>query len=400
MGGLSGSSHGEVIARRFTERFGHAPVVVARAPGRVNLIGEHVDYNDGLVLPIALEQSTHVAAAPRSDGVAWAVSLKLGREHTWSMSQWEPTSGAEWTAYVAGVTRLLAERGGAPRGFDLLIDSDVPVGGGLSSSAALELATTLALAHLAGLRLSPVELARLAHEAERRYAGVPCGIMDQYVGALARPGAALLLDCRSQTWDYVPLELAEHDLVVVDSGIRHALASGDYARRREECRAALTMIQQVDARVRSLREVTSQTLAAAASTMTPALAARARHVVGEIERVRSAAAALSRGELRRFGELLGASHASLRDDFMVSTPEIDRLVDIAGSVPGVLGARLTGGGFGGCVIVLVESSRVESLRAAICDQYDRAGLGPARLMSVRAAGAASIVFDVQGTEAA
>ncbi len=395
MDGPTSSARANVSALRFTEYFGHAPVVVARAPGRVNLIGEHVDYNEGLVLPVALEQITCVAAAPRSDGVAQAISLTLGRAHAWPLQDWKATRGAEWTAYIAGVALLLRERGGAMHGFDLLIDSDVPIGGGLSSSAALELAAALAIAHLAGLRLSPVELARLAHEAERRYAGVPCGIMDQYVGALARPGTALLLDCRSRTWNHVPLHLGEHELVVVDSGIRHALADSEYARRREECRAAVALIQRAGARIDSLRDVTPEMLAAAGATMPAHLAARSRHVLSEIERVRAAAAALAGGDMPRLGALLTASHASLRDDYAVSTPEIDRLVAIACCVPGVLGARLTGGGFGGCVLVLAESGRVEALRAAIRDQYDGAGLGPARLMPVRAGGAADLAFASQ-----
>jgi len=380
----------------FIRRFGRSPTVVARAPGRVNLIGEHTDYNDGYVLPMALEQSTWVAAAPRADGLIQAFSQTLQRDARWPIDHWRRDTHEHWTAYVAGVAALLKRRALSLSGADLLVHSSVPAGGGLSSSAALEVASALALSTLAASPLSGAELADLCRAAEHDYAGVPCGIMDQFVSVLARPDCALLLDCRTRAWQHVPLQLGEHIILVVDSGVRHELAAGEYARRQEQCRQAVAYFRRLDPRVVALRDVDAATLATHTDRLPPAVAARARHVISENQRTLAAAEALQRSDLRAFGQLMLASHASLRDDYQVSCHELDHLVEIVSGVAGVCGARMTGGGFGGCIVAIAHQSAAAVVGAAVQSQYDAAGYGPAKLLICRPGPGAEIVFNAAG----
>ncbi len=353
------------LREEFLARFGRPAEVTARAPGRVNLIGEHTDYNEGFVLPVALEQSTWVACAPRCDQSVCAATLNLHDQRRWSLEGPPGPDLPLWTRYVAGVAALLRRRGARLGGFDLLIASDVPVGGGLSSSAALEVSAALALASLAGEPLASEELADLCRAAEHEFAGVPCGIMDQYICLLARAGCALLLDCRSRTWEHVPCRLDGHVFLLIDSGVRHELARGEYARRQEECRRGVMHFQRINPVVRALRDVSLESVRAQALQLDPVVAARCLHVAAENERTLAAARALRRGELAELGRLLSESHRSLRQDFEVSCPELDRIVERVGRVPGVLGARLTGGGFGGWVIALVRSDCLEAVRGAL-----------------------------------
>jgi galactokinase len=353
----------------FEQRFGRPCAAVARAPGRVNLIGEHTDYNEGFVLPMALEQCTWVAAGPRDDATLRAVTLDLGEERTWAVDGWEAGPLPAWTSYVAGVAALLCLRGALRHGADVLIRSEVPVGGGLSSSAALEVATALALATLARFSVAPVALADLCRAAEHEFAGVPCGIMDQYVSVLARAECALLLDCRRRTWEHIPLPLGEHVVIVVNSGVRHELAASEYARRQQECRHAVEFFRRLDRAVLALRDVTEALLRRHAAELEGRSAARARHVITENARTLAAAEALRRGDLAEFGRLMTASHVSLRDDYQVSCPELDQLVDIVSAIPGVLGARMTGGGFGGCIVALAPRASVPQIESAIRTQY-------------------------------
>jgi len=335
------------LAERFTGRFGRPPVHVARAPGRVNLIGEHTDYNDGFVLPIAIDRATWVAAAPRPDRRVRLVSESFDGESV-EIDPAVDTGGPRrhWSDYPRGVACTLRTAGHAIGGADLLIASDLPVGGGLSSSAALEVATALVLLASASVRVEPLALARLCQRAEHDFAGTPCGIMDQLAVVAARAGHALLVDCRTLAVRHVPLP-APAEVVVCDSGVRHALADGAYARCREDCVEAARLLG-----VASLRDVTAAHLDAEHDALPPPLWRRARHVVTENARVLAVVEALARDDLERAGRVMTASHASLRDDFVVSTPEIDRLVAAATAVPGVHGARLTGGGFGGCTVSL------------------------------------------------
>jgi len=369
---------------------------VARAPGRVNLIGEHTDYNDGFVLPIATTQSTWVSAAPRADDRLRAVSLTLDAEFVLEPARAEGSELRGGAAYVGGVAVALRERGVSVPGADLLIDSDVPVGGGLSSSAALELASVLALLELAGGRMEALAAADLAREVEHRFARVPCGIMDQYASMLARADAALLLDCRTRRWEHIPLTLGDYVVVVVDSGVRHDLAAGEYARRQAECRRAVELLRTKHPQVRALRDVTEAMLLELAEEADARFVARARHVVTENARTLAAADALRSGDLPRLGRLMLESHRSLQRDYEVSVPALDRLVEIAGRVQGVLGARLTGGGFGGCIVALVHRAAVERLRDALRREYDVGGQGPARLLVTRAGPGAEIVWSAAG----
>jgi galactokinase len=298
---------------------------------------------------------------------------------------------SHWTSYVAGVATLLRQRGARLDGFDLLIQSAVPVGGGLSSSAALEVAAALALSKAAGADLDCAELVDLCREAEHTFAGVPCGIMDQYVSVLARADTALLLDCRTRKYEYIPLPLGDHVVLVVDSGVRHELAASEYAQRQEQCRQAVEYFRRVSPDVRALRDLSPGILEFLIRTrFKHKLAARTRHVVSENQRTLDAAEALRRGDLATLGELMAESHRSLRDDYEVSCPELDRLVEIVSGVEGVIGARMTGGGFGGCIVAIVHQDALLSVAAELRAKYDAAGAARCRLIRTRPGPGASV----------
>ena len=355
------------LRRSFAERFGAAPLL-SRAPGRVNLIGEHTDYNDGLVLPAAIDRFTWVAAAARTDRTLRLASQNVAGEHLFDLERGAPAPSGVWGDSVAGVAVHLERRGLRLRGADLLVDSDIPLGAGLSSSAALEVAAARALLALAGAALPPVELARVCQAAEHEFAATRCGIMDQYSACCGETGGLLLLDCRSLRHRVVPLPGAAR-LLICNSLVRHALAGGEYNRRRADCEAAVRALRAADPRLDSLRAVTNADLRAHRALLGARLERRVRHVVGENERVAAAAAALERGDLAGCGRLLYASHASLRDDYEVSCAELDALVAAARLTPGVYGARLTGGGFGGCTVNLVAADAADAIGAALLERY-------------------------------
>ncbi|WP_171163281.1 galactokinase [Streptomyces sp. I05A-00742] len=353
-------------AAGFRAVFGAEPAGVWAAPGRVNLIGEHTDYNDGHVLPIALPHRTRVAAAARGDGLLRLHSAGAGGGVTaLRVAGLAPGAVRGWAAYPAGVVWALREAGLAVGGADLHVESDVPQGAGLSSSAALEIATALAVTELHGHRPSRAELAALARHAENAFVGVPCGIMDQTASACSVAGHALHLDTRDLTLRHLPFDPAAHGLrlLVADVGRRHALADGAYAARRAACEAGARALG-----VRALRDVEAAQLPDALAALRPELRPVVRHVVTENERVARVAALLAAGELRAAGPLLTAGHASLRDDFAVSCPELD-LVVTAARAAGALGARMTGGGFGGSAIVLVEEDRAAGVERAVADAF-------------------------------
>jgi galactokinase len=362
------------VADSFRRHFGREPEVSWRAPGRVNLIGEHTDYNGGFVLPFAIGRSVTVAAARRVDRTLVLRSrLAPGDQVTLPLDGLRPGAVTGWAAYPAGVAWTLDLGQGA----SLLIDSDLPSGAGLASSAAVECAVAACLADLADIRLPGRELAVLARRAENEFVGVPCGIMDQSAVMLCRAGHALLLDCRSGDSRDVPLDQAGLRFMVIDTGVRHELAGGEYAVRRSECETAARVLG-----VPSLRE------AADLSGLTdPVLARRARHVVTENARVSQAVTLLRAGRLQDCGELLTQSHRSLRDDFEVSWPEADLTVDTALEA-GALGARMTGGGFGGCVLALVPEPELAAVSAAVSKAFTRSGWPPPVFIdAVAAAGA-------------
>jgi galactokinase len=335
--------------------------VVARAPGRVNLIGEHTDYNDGFVLPTTIDRHIEVVARRRSDRHVRIVAADLDERRELDLDKPIDYANSGWLPYVLGVVHELEQRGRIQTGVDVVFRGTVPRGAGLSSSAALEVATALALDTVFNLWLNPVEMARLCRDVEHRYAGVRCGIMDQFASRLGRSDHALLIDCRSLDARHVPMPLDGHRLVIVDSGIRRELADSAYNQRRTECEEAVTRLHDVDASITSLRDVTPDKLSKHEIRLPPDLFARCRHVVSENHRVLEACERLATGDLPAFGRLMNASHLSLRNDFEVSHPALDRLVEEAHRVEGVLGSRLTGAGFGGCTVNLVAESALSEL---------------------------------------
>jgi len=384
------SASAQKIAAGFKRHYGREADVVYRAPGRVNLIGEHTDYNDGFVLPAAITLSTWTAAAARDD------DRLVARSQGYPEVADAPLDavfarGNNWTDYARGVAAALRREGVPLRGASLLVSGEVPVGAGLSSSAALETSIAAALLELAGSRLPVEQLARACRRAENEYVGAPCGIMDQFVSAAGRAGHALFLDCRTLQYEHVPLP-SSVSLVVCNSMVKHSVAAGEYGTRRAQCEQALLLLRQELPGTAALRDLSCEQLEEHASRLPDLLLRRARHVVTENARVRAMAVALRAGELERIGELMQASHASMRDDFEISCPELDILVDIAHSQPGLVGARMTGGGFGGCTLNLVRSGEVEGFRAAISSAYQRRTGRRAEIYELRAAdGAQRIV---------
>jgi galactokinase len=354
----------------------HDAVQVVRAPGRVNLIGEHTDYNDGFVLPIAIDLAITIALVPTGDRTVAVTLTESGETATVDLDAVGPRR-KHWIDYVAGTAWAMTEAGLPTRGFRGLLASDLPQGAGLSSSAALELASALALSDGGEPPTDGLRLARIAQRAENEYVGVRCGLMDQFASSLGVVGAALMLDCRSLEYHAVPLALDDVALVVCDSGSPRRLDASAYNERRGQCEAAVAVIARSFPTVRSLRDVTAEMLDAMGETFDPVLRRRARHIVEENARVLDAADALASGDHARAGRRFSESHASLRDLYEVSSPELDALVETAESVPGVLGSRLTGAGFGGCTVTLVRRDAIGVLTNAVEERYaSRTGLTP------------------------
>jgi galactokinase len=358
--------------RRHDEVFGGPAQWVAAAPGRVNLIGEHTDYNAGFVFPLAIERYTVIVGGRPTAVVAEdrvrVHSTLLNEAAAFALNRLE-SDRKDWTSYLRGVMAGCVERGMAPGPLNLLVDSKVPLGGGLSSSAALEVATATLIEAVTGHTLDPVEKARLCQKAEHVYAGMPCGIMDQFSSALGAAGNLLLIDCRSETAELVPLDDPNVAVLVINSNVKHELTGSEYSERRGQCEQAAKLLG-----VAALRDVASSQLEAERGRLDPLLYRRARHVVSEIERTLGAARALKAGEWPLVGELMYASHASLRDDYEVSCPELDVLVEQAhevGPAGGVIGARMTGGGFGGCIVALVRSGREQAIAEQIGEAYQK-----------------------------
>ncbi|MCH8853360.1 MAG: galactokinase [Planctomycetes bacterium] len=372
-----------VISDSFEQRFGRRPGVLARAPGRVNIIGEHTDYNAGLVLPFAIRQSIQIAAAAAGSEIT-AHSLGQAQTAAFPTTVEEPSQENTWQNYLRGVCCGLRRRGVAVRGAELLIGGDLPIGGGVSSSAALCVAAALALLKLTGTELSKLEIAKLAQEAEHHFAGTPCGIMDPYVSLFGRAGHALRLDCRDNTHECQPIELGPAQFVLIDSGVAHELSSGVYEQRVRECQAAASAIRECEPAVRTLRDVTPRMLEAHSHALDPVLRKRARHVVTENVRVDQARQALADGRVDDLGRLISASHRSLRDDYEVSCPEVDELVAALEAAEGVFGARMVGGGGGGMVLALVGDDAVADLPRELESRLGRKRPSP-RLLALHPA---------------
>ena len=361
-------------------------VRVVQAPGRVNLIGEHTDYNGGFVLPTAVDLGIAIALVPTDDRRVELTRLDTGEQGSVDLDAIEPASG-HWSDYVAGTAWAMQAAGLPTTGFRGVIGSDLPAGAGLASSAALELATAWALSGGKRPPADPMSLARLAQRAENEHVGVACGLMDQFAVVFGMAGHALLLDCRSLDNRAVPLP-AETRLVICDSGAPRSLASSAYNARRAECERAVDTLREIEPGVRDLRDVTAALLEAGRPRLDDVAYRRARHVVTENARVLATVDAMAGGDLAAVGAAFAASHRSLGDDFEVSSPALDALVDIAATVRGVIGARLTGAGFGGCTVNLVHEGAVDALRLAIESRYpSRTGLTPRVLEVVAADGA-------------
>ena len=378
----------------FTETFGPGPApAVVRAPGRVNLIGEHTDYNGGFVLPVAVGFSLFLAARRRKDRQVKAFAVD--RKELVSFSLENPfvyDHDHSWSNYLQGVLRVMQEEAGKELpGIEVAFTGKIPAGAGLASSAALEVAAALAIQELVGLSFDRPALARICQQAENEFAGVKCGIMDQFVSLLGKAGHALFLDCRSLEYSQLPLELGEYRLLLCQSGVRHTLADSEYNRRRRECEEGTAFFARRFPEVKSLRDLTLTQIEAYREEISPVLYRRLLHVLSENLRVEESVAALEAGDLKTFGVLLNASHDSLRYLYEVSCAEIDLLVELAREVTGVLGTRLTGGGFGGCTISLVHADAVEEFFRRVLGNYQqKTGITPL-LYEINTAGGAEIM---------
>ena len=377
----------------FADTFGYASQGVAMAPGRVNLIGEHTDYNDGFVLPLALESGVAAAFARRGDGVLRAHAPAFGETRETTLAALEslpPRKDGHWLTYVAGVMWAMRKAGMAVGGLDLAIASDLPIAAGLSSSAAIEMAVARAACAAADVEWDAASMARLGQIAENQYVGVSCGIMDQFASAASVEGHALLLDCRSLDTRLVAIP-SDASIVVMDTGVRRALAASEYNERRAACERAVAAVRVFAPAVRALRDVDEPMLARARASMDDEAFRRAQHVVAEIQRPLSMANALQAHDLLRAGRLMDDSHASLRDLYEVSSPELDAMAAEARRHPACFGARLTGAGFGGCAVALVATEEVEDFRRQVEAGYARETRRQARTFASRPAGGAHLI---------
>ncbi len=356
--------HEHPVVTRFHTRMGRDPVVVAHVGGRVNLIGEHTDYHEGFVFPAALDLRTRAAGAPRDDGVVRVWSDNLDKEYSYSLAALRPGCVSGHARYLLGPFWVVREALGTLSGADVVVRGEIPLGAGLSSSASLEVVLVALAAALAGRDLSPMDIAVLARRCENDFCGVPCGIMDQVAVACGVEGHALLLDCRSLWVDPVPFP-RDWALVVADSGVRHEVAGPEYRRRQQECEAGLQVARAIFPEVRTARDLTPAHLEGLRPRLSEVTYRRLRHVVTENDRTRRARDALLRADAEALGALLAGSHDSLARDYEVSCPELDLLVEVALGLPGVVGARLTGAGFGGNVVAVVLANQAEAFQDSL-----------------------------------
>ncbi len=368
------------LIHTFVAQYGAAPALLARAPGRVNLIGEHTDYNDGFVLPMAIERAAWLALRPRDDDDVRLYALDFAETAVFSLAHLAKEAG--WAEYIKGVIWALQQDGRTLRGFEGVLASDVPIGAGLSSSAAVEVVTARALAALNDLPWQPAQMARLCQRAENGWVGVNCGIMDQMISAAGQAGHALLIDCRALTWEAAPLP-PQTAVVILDTATRRGLVDSAYNERRRQCETAAALLG-----VPALRDVSPAEFAAQEARLEPLTCRRARHVISENARTLAAATAMRAGDARQVGQLMNASHASLRDDFGVSSAALNTMVDLAQRQPGCYGARMTGAGFGGCAVALVQAQAATHFAQTVAAAYVQAtGLQPQVIISQPAPGA-------------
>ncbi len=377
------------LEKTYEQAFGTLPEVVVRAPGRVNLIGEHTDYNDGFVLPAAIDRAITYAGRRRADRRVRVYSADFDATAEFDLDDIQKDSKNTWSNYLRGVAKFLEADGHRLAGADIAFGGNVPREAGLSSSAAVEVGATAFWNKLLGLRLDPVYAVKLARHAENEFVGVPCGIMDQFISALGRRDHALSLDCRDLNYRYVPLS-SDVRIVVCDSGVKRALAQSEYEVRLKQCRAAVEKIAATGRPVKSLRDVQPADLDAVCGSMDNLLWRRAHHVVSENQRTLEAVKVLQTGNMERFGELMNESHESLRNDYEVSSVELDKLVELARQQKGILGARMTGAGFGGCTVNLVRAEAAESFVRAVEKEYGEADTLAAKIYVCQASDGALV----------
>ena len=360
----------------FLQLFGSKPELAVKAPGRVNLIGEHTDYNDGFVLPVAVNRSIGIAARGREDQQVSLYSLNFKEMASFPLDGFG--RDGSWADYPKGVIHEYQKLGEYVSGFDAVVYGDIPLGAGLSSSAAFEVATAYLLAKLNRIEIKPEEMARLCQRAENLYVGVNCGIMDQFVAVLGKKGHALFLDCRDLSYQYAYIPSDEVSVVVCDSGVRRGLSNSEYNLRRSQCEQGAKRLATVLPGAKALRDISIEQFEEHQGLLPDGMRRMCRHVISENSRVKEAVVALRRGDVVRFGQLMNLSHQSLRDEFQVSCRELDLLVEIARSVDGVLGARLTGAGFGGCTVNLVRKRSAPLLAQTVEEKYEaETGIKPA-----------------------
>ena len=382
------------LTQQFQELYGARPTIF-RAPGRVNLIGEHTDYNDGFVMPAAIGLSTQVAISAADDCKLVIRSEEFSQSFEFDTKNLPSKRLGEWCDYVLGVAAMLQEAGNAVPGARILVHGEVPVGSGLSSSAALEVASALALLSLNDAHIPLPEIARLCQRAENVFIGARVGIMDQFISCLGKAGHALLLDCRSLDFQLVPVP-GDVRLVICNTMVKHQHAGGEYNRRREECEQGVKILAKSNPAIHALRDVSLEELEKHASEFPAIVYRRCLHVVQENQRVLDAGECLKAGNLTQFGELMRQSHRSLRDLYEVSCPELNLMVELAEGLPGYWGGRMTGGGFGGCTVNLVSAADAEQFARSIAEAYERAtGVKPDIYICSAADGAGMVLKDNQ-----
>jgi len=358
------------IIEKFKETFDTEPVVI-RSPGRVNLIGEHTDYNNGFVMPAAINKAIYMAVSRRDDDLIHIVSLDLGLSYLGDMGKVVPSS-QHWPDYILGVVAQVQSLGHKVGGFNCVFGGDIPQGAGMSSSAALECATAFSLNELFGLKMDPLTMVRLSQKAENEFVGVKCGIMDQFASMFGRKNHVIRLDCQSLAYEYIPFNTDGIRIVLLDTSVKHSLASSEYNTRRQQCEAGVALVQPHHPEVRSLRDVTLEMLDKYVKPVDPLVYQRCQYVVEESLRLLAAGEDLKRGDIAAFGQKMFATHDGLSRKYEVSCPEADFLVEQVKGRPGVIGARMMGGGFGGCTINLVREEVIDDLVADLTPAYAKA----------------------------
>ena len=359
----------EKAAQKFQELFGEKPTVV-RSPGRINIIGEHTDYNEGFVLPAAIDKAAYIGMSLRDDDEIHLMAMDLNETFSISIDDLKPVGDISWPNYILGAVDQFRKKGIALRGFNAILTSDVPIGAGLSSSAAVECATTFALNELLQTNFDRLEMVKMAQKAEHEYAGVMCGIMDQFASMMGKKDHVIKLDCRSLDYEYVPFKLDGIKILLLDTNVKHSLASSEYNTRRKECGQAVEWIKEHESNINSLRDVTETMLDKYVLPKNKLIDMRSRFIVQEINRLQAACEDLRRGDIDALGKKMFATHDGLSKMYGVSCVELDYLVDFVRTNKAVVGARMMGGGFGGCVINLVKETEIDKLVEAVAPAYE------------------------------